>query len=117
MRSISPAFVVAPPTGAKVRTRLRLSPGDEEVLFQVGEYLGRLAGRDLAARHAERRLVEAEAEGAGAVAGGDHERRGQHRPVDGLVGGPEVFEGQGDRQGLGTHHDLDGLQGASHGEL
>jgi hypothetical protein len=50
MRSISKSFVVAPPTGAKVRTRLRLSSTDEEVLLQIGKYLGRLAGRDLAVR-------------------------------------------------------------------
>ena len=50
MRSISPSFVVVPPTGAKVRTRLRLSTADEAVLVQVGEYLGSLAGGDLACR-------------------------------------------------------------------
>src|SRR6266508_2200903 len=50
MRSILPSFVVAPPTGAKVRTRLRLSTTDEEMLLQVGAYLGRLAGGDLAMR-------------------------------------------------------------------
>jgi hypothetical protein len=48
VRSISPSFVVAPPAGAKVRTRLHLSIADEEVLLQVGEYLGSLAGGDLA---------------------------------------------------------------------
>jgi len=48
MRSISSSFVVAPPTGAKVRTRLRLSTTDGEVLLQVGEHLGSLAGGDLA---------------------------------------------------------------------
>jgi hypothetical protein len=48
MRSISLSFVVAPPTGAKVRTRLRLSTTDEELLLQVGVYLGSLAGGDLA---------------------------------------------------------------------
>jgi hypothetical protein len=50
MRSLRPLFVVAPPTGAKVRTRLRFSPTDEEVVRQVGEYLGSLAGGDLAER-------------------------------------------------------------------
>ena len=50
MRSLSASFVVAPPTGAKVRTRLRLSSADEAVLRQVGDYLGRIAGRDLAVR-------------------------------------------------------------------
>jgi hypothetical protein len=48
VRSISPSFVVAPPAGAKVRTRLLLSIADEEVLLQVGEYLSSLAGGDLA---------------------------------------------------------------------
>jgi hypothetical protein len=50
MRSILPPFVVAPPLGAKVRTRLHLSPADEAVLLQVGEYLGSLAGGDLGVR-------------------------------------------------------------------
>jgi hypothetical protein len=50
MRSMAPSFVVAPPTGAKVRTRLHLSTADEEVLLQVGEYLSVLAGKDLAVR-------------------------------------------------------------------
>jgi hypothetical protein len=50
MRSIWPSFVVAPPIGAKVRTRLRLSTIDEEVLLQVGQYLGSLAGGDLEMR-------------------------------------------------------------------
>jgi len=50
MRSVSPSFVVAPPTGANVRTRLRLGAADEAVVLQVGEYLGRLAGGDLGAR-------------------------------------------------------------------
>jgi hypothetical protein len=50
MRSISSPFVVAPPTGAKVRTRLRLGATDEAVLFEVGKYLGRLAGGDLGVR-------------------------------------------------------------------
>jgi hypothetical protein len=50
MRSLSPSLVVAPPTGAKVRSRLHLDATDEGVLLQVGEYLASLAGRDLAGR-------------------------------------------------------------------
>jgi hypothetical protein len=50
MRSITAPFVVAPPTGARVRTRLRPSQQDAAVLGMVGEYLGRLAGGDLARR-------------------------------------------------------------------
>jgi hypothetical protein len=50
MRSITTPFVVAPPAGARVRTRLRLSEQDATVLRTVGEYLGGLAGGDLARR-------------------------------------------------------------------
>lgn len=50
LRSISAPFVAAAPEGARVRTRLRVSPQDEAVLWEVGRHLGSLAGRDLAAR-------------------------------------------------------------------
>ena len=50
MRTLAPPFVVGRPSGARIRTRLRLSPADEAVLWAVGRYLGTLAGRDLAAR-------------------------------------------------------------------
>jgi hypothetical protein len=48
--------VVAGPAGARVRTRLRLSQRDAEVLAAVGGYLGSLAGADLAQRCAQGRL-------------------------------------------------------------
>ncbi len=50
MRSITAPFVVAPPPGARVQTRLRPSQQDATVLGTVGEYLGRRAGSDLARR-------------------------------------------------------------------
>src|SRR6266511_1115445 len=50
MRPIAAPFVVAPPAGARIRTRLRVDAADEQVLRAVGEYLGRLAGTDLACR-------------------------------------------------------------------
>jgi hypothetical protein len=50
VRAIAAPFVVAPPAGARIRTRLRATAADQAVLRQVGEYLGRLAGRDLAER-------------------------------------------------------------------
>jgi hypothetical protein len=50
MRSIAEPFIAAQPTGARIRTRLRLSAWDEAVVRMVGEHLGRLAGQDLAAR-------------------------------------------------------------------
>jgi hypothetical protein len=50
MRSITPPFLVVPPTGARIRTRLRVNAPDERVLRTVGEHLGRLAGTDVATR-------------------------------------------------------------------
>ena len=53
-------YVVAPPTGTCIRTRLRLIPADEQVVTAVGRHLATLAGQDLAWRcrrglHADRR--------------------------------------------------------------
>jgi hypothetical protein len=56
LREIAAPFVAAAPAGARVRTRLRVSPRDAEVLRAAGRHLGSLAGRDLAARCAEGRL-------------------------------------------------------------
>jgi hypothetical protein len=50
MRSITAQFVVPPPAGARVQTRLWPSQQDTAVLGMVGEYLGGLAGADLARR-------------------------------------------------------------------
>jgi IS605 OrfB family transposase len=50
MRPLAIPFVVAPPTGARIRTRLRLCDRDERVLWAVGAELGGLAGQDLAVR-------------------------------------------------------------------
>ena len=56
LRPLAAPFVAAAPAGARVRTRLRVSPQDEAVLWAAGTHLGSLAGRDLAARCAEGRL-------------------------------------------------------------
>ncbi len=56
LREIAEPFVAAAPAGARVRTRLRVSEQDGAVLRAVGLHLGSLAGRDLAARCAERKL-------------------------------------------------------------
>lgn len=56
VRTIAEPFVAAPPAGARVRTRLRLSDDDAAVMRQVGTHLGSLAGRDLAARCREGEL-------------------------------------------------------------
>jgi hypothetical protein len=56
LRPIAGPFVAAGAGGARVRTRLRMSPQDESVLWAAGAHLGSLAGRDLAARCAEGQL-------------------------------------------------------------
>jgi hypothetical protein len=56
LRQITGPFVVAPPAGTRVRTRLRVSGIDAAVLREVGGYLGSLASADLAARCAEGKL-------------------------------------------------------------
>jgi hypothetical protein len=50
LRPIAEPFVVAPPTGARVRTRLPVSGEDEAVLQALGPHLSALAGADLAWR-------------------------------------------------------------------
>src|SRR5512132_4142121 len=50
MRRVAAPFVVAPPSGARIRTRLRPSAWDAAVVRAVGEHLGRLAGQDLRLR-------------------------------------------------------------------
>ena len=50
LREIAAPFAVAPPTGARVRTRLRVTTSDEAVLRAAGRHLGSLAAADLAAR-------------------------------------------------------------------
>jgi hypothetical protein len=50
LRAVAAPFVVAPPAGVRIRTRLRVSATDQAVLREIGEHLGRLAGGDQAER-------------------------------------------------------------------
>ncbi|MGP3963984.1 IS200/IS605 family accessory protein TnpB-related protein [Nonomuraea sp. 3N208] len=50
LRGIAAPFTVAPPAGARIRDRLRLSERDIEVLTAVGRHLGSHARADLAER-------------------------------------------------------------------
>jgi hypothetical protein len=56
LREIAVPFVAAAPGGRRVRTRLRVSPGDAAVLRAAGSQLGSLAGRDLRAGGREGRV-------------------------------------------------------------
>jgi hypothetical protein len=100
MRSITGPFVVVPPSGARIRTRLRLSACDEQVLRAVGEQLGQLAGQDLAvrcrlgvgddARAGRKRALTAPASSrwAGAITrvSNDQWQRGRRNLLDAQVG-------------------------------
>ena len=50
LRVLADPFVVATPTGQRIRTRLQPTDTEASVLTEVGTLLGSLAGRDLAAR-------------------------------------------------------------------
>ena len=50
MRQLSALFVVAAPEGACISTSVFTEASEHEVLVALGEHLGRLANRDLAAR-------------------------------------------------------------------
>ena len=56
LRKIAAPFIVAPPAGARVRTRLFVSGDDARVLTSLGRHLGALAGADLARRCQQGRL-------------------------------------------------------------
>lgn len=50
LRPVTAPFVVAPPRGARVRTRLMVDEHDAAALRAIGVHLGSLAGEDLARR-------------------------------------------------------------------
>ena len=50
MRQLAAPFVVAAPEGARIATSVHVTGSEHEVLVAMGEHLGRLANRDLAAR-------------------------------------------------------------------
>jgi hypothetical protein len=50
LRVVDPPFVASGPAGVAVRTRLRVTDTEADVLARVGVFLGGLAGRDLAQR-------------------------------------------------------------------
>ncbi|MFF4149989.1 IS200/IS605 family accessory protein TnpB-related protein [Streptomyces sp. NPDC001651] len=50
LRAVAPPFVVPGPAAVSIRTRLRVSSADAELLTEVGGFLGSLAGHDLAVR-------------------------------------------------------------------
>ena len=56
LRVLAESFVVSPPTGVTIRTRLRPTPAEEQALRQVGTFLGSLYRADLVRRLGEGKL-------------------------------------------------------------
>ena len=50
LRVIADPFVVAPPTGARIRTRIRPNDAEAAALVRIGQFLGELSRRDLSQR-------------------------------------------------------------------
>ena len=93
MRSIHAPYVVAPPTGTRIRTRLRLTPADERVMTTVGRHLATLAGQDLAWRcrrglHADQRTERKRRLTAGTITrtSNDQWKRGYKNLLDARTG-------------------------------
>ena len=92
LRQVPGPFVVAPPAGARVRTRLGVNGTDEVVLQALGTHLGRLASLDLAHRVAEGPLGAID--GANRSLGDNSTNRGpgpstgRRRPPDGAIRAP-----------------------------
>ena len=100
MRPVATPFVVPSPAGARIRTRLRPDPDDQQVLWAVGAWLGGLASQDLALRcrlgagddqRAERKRAltpAASSRWAGAITrtSNDQWERGRRNLLDARVG-------------------------------
>ena len=50
LRVLAESFVVSPPSGVRIKTRLRPTPTQEQVLREVGSLLGSLYRSDLVTR-------------------------------------------------------------------
>jgi len=56
LRVLAESFVVSPPSGVTIRTRLRPTPAEEQALREVGTFLGSLYRADLVRRLGEGKL-------------------------------------------------------------
>lgn len=50
LRTVANPFVAAPPAGARIRTRIRPSDAEADVLTRIGQFLGSLSRQDLSQR-------------------------------------------------------------------
>ena len=71
LRVLAESFVVSPPSGVTIRTRLHPTPAEEQALREVGTFLGSLYRADLV-----RRLGEGKLDAAGRAASRRERKRG-----------------------------------------
>src|SRR5674476_1591067 len=57
LRGLAESFVVSPPSGVTIKTRLRPTPAEEQALREVGTFLGSLYRADLVRRLGEGKLA------------------------------------------------------------
>src|SRR5665811_729476 len=56
LRVLAESFVVSPPSGVTIKTRLRPTPAEEQALREVGTFLGSLYRADLVTRLSQGKL-------------------------------------------------------------
>src|SRR5665647_3895472 len=56
LRVLAESFVVSPPSGVTIKTRLRSTPAEEQALREVGTFLGSLYRADLVTRLSQGKL-------------------------------------------------------------
>src|SRR5450759_4874101 len=56
LRVLAESFVVSPPSGVTIKTRLRPTPAEEQALREVGTFLGSLYRADLVRRLSQGKL-------------------------------------------------------------
>src|SRR5674476_751410 len=71
LRALAESFVVSPPSGVTIKTRLRPTPAEEQALREVGTFLGSLYRADLV-----RRLGEGKLDAQGRAASRRERKRG-----------------------------------------
>src|SRR5450756_2428001 len=71
LRGLAESFVVSPPSGVTIKTRLRPTPAEEQALREVGTFLGSLYRADLV-----RRLGEGKLDAQGRAASRRERKRG-----------------------------------------
>src|ERR1035437_10418381 len=85
LRALAESFVVSPPSGVTIKTRLPPTPAEEQALREVGTFLGSLYRADLV-----RRLREGKLDAQGRAASRRERKRGLTSASSSRWGGPRT---------------------------